>query len=103
MQAIAGDTRPFQAVRELPGKEHVAEFAVAVGSESMPRRLTCDQILVRVEEVEVHRTQPMQQGGHIDDTAVLCLLQTVQQQQRQQKVAQVVDAECHAKTIFSSA
>lgn len=74
MQAIAGDTGPFQAVCELTGKEHIAEFAVAVGSERVPGRLTCDQILVRVEEVEVDRTQPMQQGRHVDDAAVLCLL-----------------------------
>lgn len=103
MQAIASDTRPLQSVCELTGKEHIAEFAVAVGSEGVPGRLTCDQILVRVEEVEIHGPQAMQQGGHVDDAAVLCLFQTIQQQQRQQKVAQVVDAERHAKTIFSSA
>lgn len=71
MQAIAGDTRPLQAVCELTGKEHIAEFAVAVGSECVPGRLTCDQILVGVEEVEVHRTKTMQQGGHVDNAAVL--------------------------------
>lgn len=74
MQAIAGDTRPFQAVCELTSEEHIAEFAVAVGFERVPGRLTVDQILVSVEEVEVDGTQPMQQGGHVDDAAVLCLL-----------------------------
>ncbi len=74
MQTIASDTRPFQSVCELTGKEHITQFAVAVGSYRVPVRLTYDQILLCVEEVEIHRPQPMQQGGHVDDAAVLCLL-----------------------------
>lgn len=74
MQAIAGDIGPFQAVRELPRKEHITKFAVTVSSEHVPGRLAGDQILLCVEKVEIHRTQTMKQGRHVDYTAVLCLL-----------------------------
>lgn len=100
MQAIACDTGPLQAVCKLSRKEHITQFAVTVSSERVPERLAGDQILLRVEKVEIQRPQMMKQGRHVDYTAVLRLLQTIQQQQGEQKVSQVIDTKCHAKTIF---
>lgn len=103
MKGITGHATPFQTVGKLSGKQHITEFAMAVGHKTVPQWLSHHQILVCVQSVEVHRAQTMQRGWHVDDSALAWCLQPIKQQQSQQKVSQVVHLKHHAKAVLSSA
>lgn len=100
MQTVAADAAALQSVGQLPGEKHVAQFAVAVRLDVLPRRLSSNQILCGGQQREVDVTKTVQECRNCDHSARTALLQPVQEQVGEQEVTQVVYAKRQAKALL---
>lgn len=69
----------LQPPGQLPGEEHVRQFAVTVGEATVVALLT-------MEVMEADSASVMSQRGHVHDAGWRTLLQTLQQEESQEKM-----------------
>lgn len=88
VQRVAGDAGALEPAGQLPGEEDVGQLAVAVGLEVLQHALHRP-----AQALKVDAPRAVGAGGHDHDAAGRAVLQALQQQLRQQEVAQVVHLE----------
>lgn len=102
MEAVAGDAGALQPVGQLPGEQHVAQLAVAVGLKVVPGGLSGHHVPAGSQQREVDVAKAVQECGHGDHPAGRALLQSLQEQVGEQEVTQVVHAERHSETVLGA-
>lgn len=102
VEAVAGDAGALQPVGQLPGEQHVAQLAVAVGLEVVPGGLTGRHVPAGSQQREVDVAKAVQERGHGDHPAGRALPQSLQEQVGEQEVTQVVHAERHSEAVLGA-
>ena len=114
-----GEPLTLQATSQFFGEEDVGQFGLAVGAVGVVVSLGHDVVEIDGASCAGKKTvscairegrgggegvigglTDVGHGRQVDDAATARLFDRVQQQQRPQKVAQVVDSELHLETVF---
>lgn len=102
MNTVAGHISAFQPLSQLVREENITKLAVAVGLKELPAVSATAQVFSGDQCVKVDLAPLVSHGGQSDHTSSRALLKSVQQEARQQEVAEMVDTKLDSKTIFSS-
>lgn len=103
VQGVTGNISAFQPVGQLPGEEHITEFAVTVGLKAGPGRLGGHHVCLWSQQLEVDAPEAVQESRHGDDSAGAAAPEPLQQEVGQQEVTQVVDPKGQAEALLSAA